>query len=306
MLKIHFIKRRSNMNTFQLECFLTVAETLNFAKAAEILNVTQPAVTKQIKNLEDELHTRLFKRSTRSVELTPAGMLLINDAEVIIRTSTRAKNRFLSMQNEIKQLSIGIRIPSHIKQLYKPLEELLAKYDKCCPKLMVDSMVQLFRALYDEQLDLVIDIESIAAGYDSISFKKLFNERLYCVCTDKYHVYNFESITIEQIRALEQYPLLLMSAPKELNYISDSENAFIGNRTHSMVHFCSTVEEVHLLTELGCGIAIIPEEIIPDSPNVRSIPVTDCDDISIGVYYKNSSSNELTKQFIDILKKHFK
>lgn len=294
------------MNTFQLECFLTVAETLNFAKAAEILNVTQPAVTKQIKNLEDELNVRLFKRSTRSVELTPSGMLLINDAEVIIRTSTRAKNRFVGSQNEMKQLSIGIRLPSHIKLLYEPLKELLEKNDRCIPKLRVDTISQLFRALYDEQLDMVIDIESIAAGYDSISFKKLFNERLYCVCTDKYPVYNCEALTVGQIRALEQYPLLLISVPKALNGISDSQKIFIGNRTHSMVHFCSTAEEICLLVELGCGIAVMPEKIIPDSPKLKSIRIIDCADIAIGVYYKNSSSNELTKQFIDILRKHFK
>lgn len=294
------------MNTFQLECFLTVAETLNFAKAAEILSVTQPAVSKQIKNLEDELHTRLFKRSTRSVQLTPEGKLLINDAKVIIKTAEKAKHRFDGSKEEITQLSIGIRLTSHIKLLYEPLKELLEKYENCCPRLRVDSMAQLFRALYDEQLDLVIDIENIASDYNKISFKRLFNEHIYCVCTDKYPVYNCESVTIEQIRALEQYPLLLMSAPKELNYISDSENAFIGKRTHSMVHFCSTAEEVHLLTELGCGIAIIPEEIIPDSPNVRSIPVTDCADIAIGVYYKISNSNEITRKFIDILKNNCK
>lgn len=294
------------MNTFQLECFLTVAETLNFAKAAEILNVTQPAVTKQIKNLEGELNVRLFKRSTRSVALTTEGALLINDAKVIIQTSTKAKNRFIDLYNESKQLSIGIRLTSHIKLLYEPLKELLSKYDKCCPKLMVDSMVQLFRALYDEQLDMIIDIENNISGYDQISFKRLFKEHIYCVCTDKYPIYNYESVTIEQIRALKQYPLLLMSAPKELNYISNSENAFIGNRTHSMVHFCSTAEEICLLVELGCGIAVMPEKIIPDSPKLKSIRIIDCADIAIGVYYKNSSSNELTKQFIDILRKHFK
>ncbi|MCI7349904.1 MAG: LysR family transcriptional regulator [Ruminococcus sp.] len=294
------------MNTFQLECFLTVAETLNFAKAAEILNVTQPAVTKQIKNLENELNVRLFKRSTRSVALTIEGAMLINDAKVIIQTSTKAKNCFIDLHNESKQLSIGIRLTSHIKLLYEPLKELLAKYNKCCPKLMVDSMVQLFRALYDEQLDMIIDIENNISGYDSISFKRLFKEHIYCVCTDKYPIYNCESVTIEQIKALEQYPLLLMSAPIALKDILNFENAFIGNRTHSMVHFCSTAEEICLLAELGCGIAVMPEKIIPDSPKVKSIRIIDCADIAIGVYYKNSSSNELTKEFIYILEKHYK
>ena len=49
------------MNTFQLTCFLAVAETLSFARAAEQLHVTQPAVTQQIKSLEKELNVKLFR-----------------------------------------------------------------------------------------------------------------------------------------------------------------------------------------------------------------------------------------------------
>ena len=65
------------MNTFQLTCFLTLAETLSFAKAARLLNVTQPAVTHQIHSLEEELNAKLFKRTTRSVEITQEGLFLI-------------------------------------------------------------------------------------------------------------------------------------------------------------------------------------------------------------------------------------
>lgn len=113
------------MNTVQLECFLTVAEMLNFAKAAQFLNITQPAVTKQIKSLEDELGVRLFKRSTRNVELTNEGKLLINDAHIIINTSRRAKSRYTSGAELSQSLTIGIRLPTHIKFLYEPMKELL-------------------------------------------------------------------------------------------------------------------------------------------------------------------------------------
>ena len=62
------------MNTQQLESFIQVAENLNFARAAEVLNITQSAVSRQIHSLEEELGTKLFIRSTRTVALTPAGM----------------------------------------------------------------------------------------------------------------------------------------------------------------------------------------------------------------------------------------
>ena len=57
------------MNVFQMECFLAVAENLNFARAAEQLHVTQPAVTQQIHALERELNVKLFTRTTRTVHL---------------------------------------------------------------------------------------------------------------------------------------------------------------------------------------------------------------------------------------------
>ena len=61
------------MNTQQLECFIQVAENLNFARAARNLHITQPAVSRQIHALESELGARLFDRTTRTVSLTPIG-----------------------------------------------------------------------------------------------------------------------------------------------------------------------------------------------------------------------------------------
>ena len=84
------------MNTIQLECFLAVSDNLNFARAAEQLHITQPAVTHQIQSLEAELNTRLFVRTTRSVELTPAGFAFISDAKDILGLTRAAKARISS------------------------------------------------------------------------------------------------------------------------------------------------------------------------------------------------------------------
>ena len=61
------------MNISQLECFVSLASTLNFVKTADQLGLTQPAVTKQLKAIESELGTKLFQRTSRSVVLTPVG-----------------------------------------------------------------------------------------------------------------------------------------------------------------------------------------------------------------------------------------
>ena len=71
------------MNTVQLECFLAVADNLSFARAAEQLHITQPAVTHQISSLENELNVKLFRRTTRTVALTNDGWTFCGYARTI-------------------------------------------------------------------------------------------------------------------------------------------------------------------------------------------------------------------------------
>ena len=66
-----------NLNTNQLNVFLAAAETLNFTKAAQRLQVTQPSVSQQIQALEEHIGQTLFLRTGKTVELTDAGLVLI-------------------------------------------------------------------------------------------------------------------------------------------------------------------------------------------------------------------------------------
>ncbi len=73
-----------------LRYFLAVAEELNFSRAAERLHIAQPALSAQIRSLETQLGTELFSRTTRKVDLTPAGELLLADARDIVERADRA------------------------------------------------------------------------------------------------------------------------------------------------------------------------------------------------------------------------
>ena len=74
----------------QLECFLAVAEQLNFSKAARQLNLSQPPLTRHVQALEEKLGTKVFQRTTHSVSLTEAGVLFLEDARTILRHLDRA------------------------------------------------------------------------------------------------------------------------------------------------------------------------------------------------------------------------
>lgn len=290
------------MNTFQLECFLTVADTLNFAKAAQILNITQPAVTKNIKSLEDELNVRLFMRSTRNVELTSEGKLLVNDAQNIIKITRRAKNRFIEPEEEFNTLTIGLRLPSHIKLLKEPLKELMKRHGNFRPQIRTMPFPQLLRQLKDEQLDIIFDVKNLDEKSEGVIFKELFREKTYCVCTDKYPLFNRENVTAEEIRNLTDIPLIFLEAPKVFRKIHDIQNNIIGERNQSNIHICSTVEEMTLLAELEYGMMIIPEKNLPQNPDLHKIPIIGCEDISFGMYVKSSNFSGLAKELIELMK----
>ena len=86
-----------------LKYFLVVAQEENITRAAEILHITQPTLSRQMMQLEDELQTSLFVRGKRSLTLTPNGMLLKRRAEEIVALSEKT-------ENEICQKSIGGKI----------------------------------------------------------------------------------------------------------------------------------------------------------------------------------------------------
>ena len=113
------------MNTMQLECFLAVADNLSFARAAEQLHVTQPAITHQINSLENELQAKLVRRTTRIVELTPDGRTFLGYAKNILKATHFAKKRLSEHhQDYIQTFSIGCHNPSELNLISPALSNV--------------------------------------------------------------------------------------------------------------------------------------------------------------------------------------
>ena len=84
----------------RLQVFHTVAKQLSFTKAAELLFMTQPAVTFQVKQLEEHFNTRLFERSHGKISLTPAGELALDYAERILNMTGEMEARISELTAE--------------------------------------------------------------------------------------------------------------------------------------------------------------------------------------------------------------
>ncbi len=120
------------MQDFRLKVFRTVAEKLNFTNAAEILFLTQPAVTLQIKTLEEELGVKLFDRSGGKVRLTEAGVILLEYANRIAELYEEAEAALGVLVGEERgRLSIGAS--TSIAQYVLP--SLIGKFLSFHPKI---------------------------------------------------------------------------------------------------------------------------------------------------------------------------
>src|SRR5262245_15429806 len=101
------------MELRHLRYVVTVADTLHFGHAAERLNLSQPPLSQQIRQLETELGVALFHRTKRHVELTDAGRMFVEEARVILAQAAHASNLALRVnQGEVGQLSIGVAGPA--------------------------------------------------------------------------------------------------------------------------------------------------------------------------------------------------
>ena len=170
------------MTTSQLECFISLAGTLNYMKTAEQLGLTQPAVSKQIQTLETELNCKLFNRTTRSVTLTKAGSAFLADANTIIDTFYHSKERISNYQErDLHSLKIGYMDPHTIYLISQILKSLFISKPNVIPEFTQDQTDANLSRLSNNQLDLVVGIKDAKFKDSNIHFTKLYDEELYCV-----------------------------------------------------------------------------------------------------------------------------
>lgn len=96
------------MDTQHLQAFVAIAENGSFSAAAERLHLTQPAISKRIALLEDQLRAPLFDRIGRQVALTQAGQLLLSKAKLILNEVIAAQRAIADLQGDVQgKLSIA-------------------------------------------------------------------------------------------------------------------------------------------------------------------------------------------------------
>lgn len=251
-----FVKEELLMNMTQIKYFIMAAKCLNFTKAADKLFITQPALSRQIASMEMELNMQLFVRNNRSVKLTPAAVVLLEEFERIYNdynlAIAKAANSFAGMSGE---LNIGILEGAYVGDLFP---DVLRHFAQFYPQVKINlrnySFNALIEKLYSNDLDMIITLRFDVEGRDKIQFEVIENTRDHIVvhkdhrlASAKYvKLSDFKDDTIIMVSSedSETSPRLILDACKSSGFTPK-------------VKFASSLQEEMLWVEAGVGVCML-------------------------------------------------
>lgn len=240
-----------------LKSFIAVATHKNFSLAAQELNTVQPAISRHISELEEELGVSLFWRNTRGVKITAAGLSLLSDAkEILNKQDSAIKNAVRAAKGEIGTIRIG-----HIGSAsFTFLPKLIRKYTSIYPnveiflfEMSVQEQIEAFKA---NKIDIGISRKLPQNMEKVLTAKTLYIDTLFAVVPETSKHLIKEKIKLNEL-SNEKFILFNRNeAPVLFDHILSecSKNNFIpdiANQPRSM----QTV-----LTEIasGLGVSVVP------------------------------------------------
>jgi DNA-binding transcriptional LysR family regulator len=226
----------------RLQVFYTVARHLSFTKAADQLFMTQPAVTFQVKQLEEQFNARLFERSHGKIALTPAGRLVMSYAERILGLSEEMETRVAELTGAISgPLLLGASTTIAEFILPRVLGEFKAAYPQVHTHLTVGNSETIENRVAEHALDVgLIESPSHQAGLESAV---CCEDQLVVVCSPGH-----------------RFALMASVSPSELlrePYVSRELGSGTREFTDQYLRRCQVApEELNVVMELGSPEAI--------------------------------------------------
>jgi DNA-binding transcriptional LysR family regulator len=184
----------------RLQVFHAVAKQLSFTKAAEVLFMTQPAVTFQIKQLEEHFNTRLFDRGHGRISLTPAGDLVLAYAERILGLSSEMDVRLAEMTGEIGgSLLVGASTTIAEFMLPRIMGQFKSTYPNVRPRLIVANSEAIEVRVAEHTIDIGF-IES-PSHQPNLETEICCEDELQVICSPKFPLAKFKELTPQQLVA---------------------------------------------------------------------------------------------------------
>ncbi len=289
----------------QIRYFIAVAEHLSFTEAAKILFITQPALSRQISAMEEELGTQLILRDKKQLKLTPGGSLFYGRCKVILEYYTQAVCDARTANKGYEgHLRIGFLDIYDISELFPGvLKTFQEKYKNIALYLERDSLEELPQRLYDGSLDLVLTY-----GFSLSDWKELVTADIQkfnsCIMLPREHPLAGKADLCLGDLAGECFVQLEESASKEGHKFI--MNLLEKSGIHPEVRFVHKMEDVMLWVETGKAVAVTSDRTIEkQNPHVilREIRMEEAKGHDVTMAWRRSNYNPAIAFFMEMLEK---
>lgn len=292
------------MNTFQLSCFVEVAATLSFSAAARNLSVSQPAVSHNVKALEDELGCSLVSRSTRTVTLTDEGMRYLTYAMDILELADRgARQVSHDRKPEAQVLRIGVHSGLEAMAIAPVIRAWQAKVPDGTPDVRIGQHPALLNMLEGGTLDALLeyrDASGAAAG--ATVFRRIVDAPAVLLCAPDHPLADAGRIEAEELRGAGRCaacnPYVSVAA---LNALQRRALAHVEAEN---VIMCSSVESTQVLAAAGVAFAVMPAAPELHGLDLRAVPIAGLPRTPFGLRMRRGRHAQALDAFLSLLTEH--
>jgi len=291
------------MDTQNLKAFVTVADNNSFSLAADLLHVTQPAISKRIHLLEEQLSTQLFDRIGRQVSLTEAGRALLPHARAILVTMDSARQAIADLSGEVKgQLKL---ITSHHVGLHR-LPGILRDFSGRYPLVEVDlqfmDSAEAYAAILKGESDLGI-ITEVEHPDDDVHAESIWTDHMMFVVAPEHPLAEVHPLTLAEISPYQALlPESRFFTTKLVEQIFQRHD--LPLRTKLATNYLETIKA---LVSAGYAWSVLPESMLRDG-TLKVLEVVDDQGDRIGlsrhldcIYHRRRLMSNAGRAFLQML-----
>lgn len=286
------------MNLVQLKTFLVVSRTMSFTAAAEELLLSQPAVSKQMTTLEEEIGARLFVREHNALYLTSAGKML---AEELPSKLSELENTFFSAHlidiGKIRKIKLGMLQNQRFHPILLKIVREMRK-ENYYVTLQLYDFIGLEHALEQQEIDIAASIKWSENAFLNTQEYELCREKICLAVNTEYN----SQIPPDFSRAeLEKYSAKIPTIiPRLSSYPIKTQSTIAGMNTM----LWSGVKEEHVdmiipMVQTGIGSALINEmHTLSSDENIKLCPIDSLPPIPFKVFVARDNKNTSVDDFI--------
>ena len=291
------------MELRHLRYVVTLAETRHFGRAAEHMHLSQPPLSHQIRQLEEELRITLFHRTKRQVQLTEAGRMFVQEARVILAQASHAANLASRVtQGEVGQLTIGVAGPADAPIFIRILRTFSQKHPKVRIVLRNISSLDQTQAIKEGRLH--VGFVAMPVDDAGLATETVMRQPIMIALPPDHPLSTYERIPLKALSGEPQIMFARSNAPRFFDAVLAAcrEAGFSMNIAHEV----DNLYTAYALVAAGLGVCLVPagaQDTHSTSsmvlrPVAPALPV----EMHIALAYKPQSENELVPLFVDVVR----